>query len=77
MNDVPFHTFNFSNNYFRLTGGIVMLVLITYIPYLAQWQMDILVQRDISLMTTATLVFSWIGRYFDKVQFFAVKYTIH
>ena len=60
QNQKPTITFLFAIS--RLTGGIVLLVLITYIPYLAQWQLDILVHRDISLMTTGTLAFSWVGR---------------
>ena len=40
----------------------MLLIVITYIPYLVQWQLDILVYRDISLLSTGTLAFSWIGR---------------
>jgi hypothetical protein len=46
----------------RMTGGIVFLILVSYIPYLAQWQMDIFIHRDVSLLSTATLAFR--GKYY-------------
>jgi hypothetical protein len=41
---------------------VVFLILLSYIPYLAQWQMDILVHRDVSQITGGMLAFSWLGR---------------
>ncbi len=56
-------TFQFKKNIiFRLTGTIIVIVLITYIPYLAQWQVDILVHRDVSELSNGDLAFSWFGR---------------
>ncbi len=57
--------FHFKTNVyvFRLTGSIIVIVLITYIPYLVQWQIDILVHRDVSQLSHIHIALSWFGRW--------------